>query len=154
MIDKTSFENCKPYKIYRRTVCQKPPASESVLLDRKGTGKLQVGPPLGAARPVPQGGTGPTSHIRTSQENRIQKSEEKPQAPASVAPRPVGRPSLGILERTADLHDACALPAASCLYQTRSPSRHFWITSSSMGKGMRKRFPIRIAPTLPELIHR
>src|SRR5208337_594774 len=77
MIDKTSFENCKSYKIYRRTVCQKSPASKSVLLNGEGTGG-----------------------------------------------------------------------------QIRSPSKHFWITSSSMGKGMRKRAPIRIAPTLPELIHR
>jgi hypothetical protein len=51
MMDKTSFENCKPYKIYRRTVCQKPLASKSVLLNGEGTGKLLVGPPLGAARP-------------------------------------------------------------------------------------------------------
>jgi hypothetical protein len=38
MIDKTSFENCKPYKIYRRTVCQKPAASKRVLLNGEETG--------------------------------------------------------------------------------------------------------------------
>ena len=62
--------------------------------------------------------------------------------------------SLHVLERIADLHDRYGLPAGSCLFQMRSPSRHFRMTSSSIGKGMRKRNPTRTAPTRPELIQR
>jgi hypothetical protein len=36
----------------------------------------------------------------------------------------------------------------------RSQSRHFWMASSSMGKGIMNLAPSRIAPTLPELSQR
>jgi hypothetical protein len=88
-------------------------------------------------------------------EKRIQKAGagRKAPGPSERSPRLVGRPLLGMLQRTAVLEGRRVLLAVTSLSQTRSPSRHFLITSSSIGKGTRKRKPMRTAPTRPELIH-